>query len=231
MNAQERAGLLAFLRQNSLSIETLNVPSTDVNLCSVNRDMREYTVAELTRVMQMASDLEIPYVTCVAGRRLNFNAPDPQLTLGWLDGGLEALSKHASELGVSILLELHPMSCLPTTSEMVGYLDRLNDARLGLAFDVTNSAYVGERPDESIKKAARWLRQVHLSDARSGRWEHDIVGVGDLDFGSIVSALEEINFAGTAIIEISCDDPDHGYVVSKQVLEHVQRQSGQCAAS
>jgi L-ribulose-5-phosphate 3-epimerase len=214
-----RSSLAALLRREGLVIETLNIPSTDVNLCSVNRDMRIYTVDQIRRTLELASDLAVPMVTTVPGRRLNFNAPAMDMTIGWLTGCLEELLPAAEALGVDILLELHPQSCLPDTRSLTTFLDRLGSGKLGIALDVANAAFVGDDPAQAIHLAAPWLRQVHLSDTPRGKWHHDVVGTGDMDFAAIFSAMTQIGYRGTSIVEITCDDPDGGFSLSRTRLE------------
>ncbi|ASP83111.1 sugar phosphate isomerase/epimerase family protein [Sinorhizobium meliloti] len=218
MSAEERSALARSAAELQVSIETLNVPSTDVNLCSVNEDTRRFTIDQLTSIIALASDLSAPMITCVPGRRLNFNAPSIEQSLGWLSGCLDELIPVAERAGVKILFELHPMSCLPNTSSLCGFLDRYGSPKLGLALDVTNAVFVGEDPVQSILASGPHLRQLHLSDARTGQWAHDVVGSGDLDFGSIFDALKTISFRGTSIIEITCDDPDTGFAASRRLL-------------
>lgn len=220
MGRAERSALRAFTQQEGISIETLNIPSTDVNLCSVNRDMRQYTIEQIRRTLELANDLAVPMVTTVPGRRLNFNAPDPETTTQWLAGCLEQLVPAAERLGVDILLELHPLSCLPLTHTLTEFLAKFKSCRLGIALDVTNAAYAGDDPAQSIRHSAPWLRQVHLSDAGHSKWQHDVIGAGSLDFASIFSAIGDSGISVTSIVEITCEDPDWGYSASRAKLEN-----------
>lgn len=219
MGAADRSRLKAFARELGITIETLNIPSTDVNLCSVNRDMRQFTVSQIRSTLELASDLETPMVTAVPGRRLNFNAPEADQMTGWLSACLEELLPSAEKLGVAILLELHPLSCLPNTDALRSFLDRLGASQLGIALDVSNAAYVGDSPAAAILQAAPWLRQLHLSDTKAGKWQHDVVGAGDVDFVAIMDAIRDIRFAGTSIVEITAEDPDRAYSMSASQLQ------------
>jgi deoxyribonuclease-4 len=220
MSNAERSALRTFTQQHGVSIETLNIPSTDVNLCSVNRDMRQYTIDQIRRTLELANDLAVPMVTTVPGRRLNFNAPDQATTNRWLAECLEQLVPAAESLGVDILLELHPLSCLPRTHALTGFLTTFNSDRLGIALDVTNAAHAGDDPAQSVRHAARWLRQVHLSDTMHDKWQHDVIGAGDIDFVSIFSAIDDSGIGVMSIVEITCEDPDWGYSVSRAKLEN-----------
>jgi sugar phosphate isomerase/epimerase len=182
--------------------------------------MRLYTIDQIRRTLELANDLAVPMVTTVPGRRLNFNAPDQKMTIQWLAECLEQLVPIAESLGVDILLELHPLSCLPRTQALTEFLTSFNSNQLGIALDVTNAAHVGDDPAQSIGHSARWLRQVHLSDATHGKWHHDVIGAGDMDFARIFSAIEDSGISVTSIVEITCEDPDQGYSVSRANLEN-----------
>jgi L-ribulose-5-phosphate 3-epimerase len=57
MDPADRRRLAALTRHIGVTIETLNIPSTDVNLCSVNRDMRKFTVDQICQTLELANDL------------------------------------------------------------------------------------------------------------------------------------------------------------------------------
>lgn len=220
-NAVERRSLKRVLDAEQTQIESLNVPFTDVNMCSVNPDTREWSVEQIVSVAQLAADLGVPRVTFVPGKRLNFNAPSAKDTAGWLDASMEVLLDRTETLGVQFLLELHPMSVFPTTTSLVEYLDRAHPTRTAIALDVANADYVGESPAESIVHARHWLGQVHLSDQPNGHWAHDRIGSGDIDFASIAQALDSIEFSGTSILEVIDPEPDSAFTQARDLLRKV----------
>jgi sugar phosphate isomerase/epimerase len=74
-------------------------------------------------------------------------------------------------------------------------------------YDVANGFAIGEDPVAGLHAARTRLGAVHFSDAPAGAWRHDPIGTGDIDFASILCALDEIGFTGPSVAEIISDSP------------------------
>jgi deoxyribonuclease-4 len=205
--AQRRA-LRTFLAREGLSFDSLNLPSTDQNLCSVTPQMREYSVQQFLDIIDLCEEIGVPMIVVVPGRRANFAPPPLEAAYAWLKAGLEVLLPHAERAGVRLILENHHMSSMPTVKQMVTFLDAFGSDHLGIAYDVANAEFVGEDQAAAIQTAGRWLRQVHLSDASRSKWDHAPIGRSAVDFAAVAEALREINFSGTSIVELISETPD-----------------------
>lgn len=203
-----RRKLRAFFHAEGLSVESLNLPSTDQNLCSITPQMRAYSIRQFEDLIELCAELGAPMLVVVPGRRANFVPPAVEHAKGWLHQALDLLVPRADRAGVTLALENHHMSPLPTVAQMAGFLDRFGSGRLGIAYDVANGEFVGEDQALAIRTAGRWLRQVHLSDASRTRWDHAPIGQGAIDFAVIGSALAEMGYTGTSIIELISTKPD-----------------------
>ncbi|MBR0838830.1 sugar phosphate isomerase/epimerase [Bradyrhizobium liaoningense] len=203
-----RRALRTFLAREGLSFDSLNLPSTDQNLCSVTPQMREYSVQQFLDIIDLCEEIGVPMIVVVPGRRANFVPPPLEAAHGWLKAGLEILLPHAERAGVRLILENHHMSSIPTVKQMVTFLDAFGSDHLGIAYDVANGEFVGEDQAQAIRTAGRWLCQVHLSDASRSKWDHAPIGRSAVDFGAVARALREINFSGTSIVELISETPD-----------------------
>lgn len=208
LDAVGRADLRRFFAAERLTIESLNLPSTDQNLCSITRQMRAYSVAQFGELIGLCEDLGVELIVVVPGRRANFVPPPITQAERFLTEALEQLVPQAERAGISLVLENHHMSPLPTVDSMVRFLDRFGSDRLGIAYDVANGEFVGEDQAGAIRRAGRWLRQVHLSDASRTKWDHARIGDGNVDFAAIATALTEIGYAGASMVELISDTPD-----------------------
>jgi deoxyribonuclease-4 len=214
----QRRALRNMLASEGLSFDSLNLPSTDQNLCSVMPQMREYSVRQFLDVIDLCEEVGVPMIVVVPGRRANFVPPSLDAAHGWLKEGLEALLPHAERAGVRLILENHHMSSMPAVKQMVTFLDAFGSNNLGIAYDVANGEFVGEDQAEAIRTAGPWLRQVHLSDASRSKWDHAPVGRSAVDFGAVAQALREINFSGTSIVELISETPDADMADARQEL-------------
>lgn len=208
LDEQRRRELRRFAAAEDVVIESLNLPSTDQNLCSVTPEMRDYSVARWHDVLDLCEALGVGAAVMVPGRRPNFVPPPPDHCDEWLRAALEQLVPHAERAGVMLMLENHHQSPMPTVQRMAAFLDAFGSSQVGIAYDVANGVFVGEDQAGAIQAAGRWLLQVHLSDASRTRWDHAPIGRSEIDFGAVGRALQFSGFGGTSIVELISDDAD-----------------------
>jgi sugar phosphate isomerase/epimerase len=74
----------------------------------------------------------------------------------------------------------------------------------GLTLDVGHLYAVWEdEPAAVVASVAPHLRQVHLEDMRRGEHEHLLPGTGDVDFPSVLTALQKAGYGGPVCFELS----------------------------
>lgn len=216
-----RRDLRRWLEAEDFAVESLNLPSTDQNLCSATEQMRAYSVGQWRAVFELCSDLGVGSVVMVPGRRPNFVPAPADQCDAWLRAALEQLVPAAERAGVRIMLENHHQSPMPTVRQIASFLDTFGSGRLGIAYDVANGEFVGEGQADAIRTAGRWLGQVHLSDASRTRWDHAPVGRASVDFAAVRRALTDAGFNGTGVIEVISDTPDRDMADARaQLRQH-----------
>lgn len=218
IDVAQRRALRDLLVTEGVSFDSLNLPSTDQNLCSVTPQMREYSVQQFHDMIDLCEEIGVPMIVVVPGRRANFVPPPLEAAHGWLKAGLESLIPHAERAGVSLILENHHMSPMPTVQQMATFLDAFGSDQLGIAYDVANGEFVGEHQSQAIRTAGRWLRQVHLSDASRSKWDHAPIGQSAVDFAAVAQSLQQIGFSGTSIVELISQTPDADMAAARQAL-------------
>ena len=206
MDATARRDLRHWLAGEDVIIESLNLPSTDQNLCSVTPEMRDFSVTQWIAVLDLCAALGVSSAVMVPGRRPNFVPAPAAQTDGWLRAALDRLLPHAERAGVGLMLENHHQSPMPSVALMVNFLDKFGSNNLGIAYDVANGEFVGEDQAAAIHQAGQWLRQVHLSDASRARWDHAPPGRASIDFAAVGQALA--GFTGTSIVELISEEAD-----------------------
>src|SRR5262249_40906388 len=120
--------------------------------------------------------------------------------------------------GVSLALENHPLGLLPDADSIEAFLAGYGGA-IGLAYDVSNGASIGEDPIAAIDRLWRHLRIIHLSDTRRREWRHDPLGTGDIDFRGLLKLFSERSYGGQIILEIMGDDPLRGLAEARGQLK------------
>jgi L-ribulose-5-phosphate 3-epimerase len=206
------------LERDDIAVDSINPQPTDLNLGSCLTEVRAYSVGIYVEVIRLAVEIGARGVVVVPGR---VSAMPPPLddTLGWVGDSIDALATVARNEGLEVLLlENHPLTGFPTGDGLVRLLNRVSAPNVKVAYDVANAEFVGEDQLDAIRKLGPWLGQTHLSDASPGKWAHDPVGKGTVDFASILKALDAIPFTGTNIVEIISQDPLCDFAEASQKL-------------
>lgn len=207
LDGRARRRLARALDADGIRVDSLNFPALDLNLASPVAEVRRYAVARYGEALGLAADLGAGAVVVVPGRVSALLQPPLEVSERRLAEGVDALLPLADETGVSLFVELHPQTPVPTVDALARFVRSFAHPRLGVAYDVANAELVGEDHADSIRRLAPLLGQVHLSDGSRTRWAHDRVGTGTVDFAAVLQTLDEIGFTGGRVLEIVTEEP------------------------
>lgn len=143
---------------------------------------------------------------------------------------IRELASAAREHGVFLGLEnIHARAFLDLTLEAVETFDQRGG--LGICIDLGHAemrrGHPNETPADLIRDYGSVLLHLHVHDVvmrEAGPRDHVPLGTGVMDYGEIASALREVDFNGTAALEIQCDDP---VAMIHQGVEYLRRDFGQ----
>jgi L-ribulose-5-phosphate 3-epimerase len=91
--------------------------------------------------------------------------------------------------------------------ELQNFLQKLKRPNVCVNFDPANMIlYDKGNPVEAVRLLGRWVRQIHVKDARRtkvpGTWgEEVVVGTGEVDWKAFFTTLDQIHFTGDLCIE------------------------------
>lgn len=112
------------------------------------------------------------------------------------------------EFGIRIAIHCHGGYCFGGSPDVLRCLLDLGGENIGICLDTAWCMQIGPnlgRPIEWVKSRFKGrIYGVHYKDftfASNGKWEDVIVGTGNLDLPGFVTALNEENFDGFAVIE------------------------------
>jgi sugar phosphate isomerase/epimerase len=163
---------------------------------------RRVRIEFLARAIDLAADLESDAVSFWAGRR--HDAIDPETCWKHLVEGCRQVAAHAARRKVKTAFEPEPGMFIETMDQFAELIDRLDDPAFGLTLDVGHLHCVEQGPIPSHVR--RWrdrLSNVHIEDMRRGVHEHLMFGQGEIDFGPVIRAFEEIDYTGALHVELS----------------------------
>jgi deoxyribonuclease-4 len=217
LSAADRAALLRRVESGGAAFLSVTAPSLDLNLASMHPDMREYSVQEWERLLDLCADLGARYAVCIAGKRHTLIEQPFETIFGYARQSFERLIRRAEQRGVVLALENAPLGFLDTAERCLRLLTDLRHPSFQICYDVANGFMV-EDPSDGLTTVRDFLGLVHLSDARKDRWLHAPIGTQEIDFAAVTRTLELIGYRGAGVAEIIDDDPDAGIRLSKERL-------------
>jgi sugar phosphate isomerase/epimerase len=128
--------------------------------------------------------------------------------LGEPADGLAAAAAIAKEHGVTRLIETAPETIAPSTAQARALVDAFSPDEVGVLYDPGNMVIEGHvDPRLAIAELGPYLRHVHVKNVawrhEKGRWEwrHAALDAGLLDWGAILSALQQASYTGRLCLD------------------------------
>jgi sugar phosphate isomerase/epimerase len=115
--------------------------------------------------------------------------------------GLRTMIALCNDHGVVLNLHNHTYEVENNLHDLRGTLERIPDVKLGP--DLNWLVRGGVDPVDFIRRYGKSIVFLHLRDQQAdGAWS-EALGEGDMDYAAIAGALQEIGFAGDAVIELA----------------------------
>lgn len=231
----DREALEIALEETGLAVSNINAntargyyddapPSSffDPTVVTADDDDRTWRIEYTKAAIDLAAAVDAPTVCVATGRPLPGNPPEQAME--YLLDSLHGILDHAEAAGVTVGIEFEPELLVECTDEVLALLDEVGRDSLGVNLDIGHAAVYGEDPAESVRRCAGHITGVHLEDiagGRRGKHYHRIPGEGDLDFGAIFAALDDIGYEGFATLELYTypDAPDRAAEEAYEALE------------
>ena len=165
-------------------------------------EKREFVFKTITDIMKAAADSGIKLAVIHPSGEPYEEAERPQRIKDGIDM-IARLMTVARELGMTMALENLPRTCLCRThDEMLAFLEAIPDLRV--CFD-TNHNLV-EANGGYIRAVGDKIVTIHVSDYDFIDERHWLPMAGKNDWEEILSALEEVGYAGRFVYEL-CSGP------------------------
>lgn len=169
---------------------TLHAASWDLNLCALNESVRQQSLREIERSMDLARRIGAPNVTVHPG---HYTLPQlSELQWTWLIESLTRLANCAEQLQVTLSIEMME----PTAKEFVTTPEMVNQLLSALPPSVTTTFDVAHVPLKvnclaSFKRLNR-VSKIHFSDSSSERY-HVPLGKGALPMDVLFPFLQTVD--------------------------------------
>jgi sugar phosphate isomerase/epimerase len=116
--------------------------------------------------------------------------------------GLEKVTKLAEEKDVKILIEPEPGLLIENSHHFRKFIKQVGSDCIRLNFDIGHFYCVHEDPASLVFDLADYIEHFHLADIRNYVHNHLIPGRGEIDFGPVFEAMNEIGYDGFVTVEL-----------------------------
>ncbi len=124
--------------------------------------------------------------------------------MGRLVEGCRELCTYAAAKDVRLAFEPEPGMFIDTMARFEDLRRRVDHPAFGLTIDVGHLHCLGEVPiADQLRRWKDLLWNVHIEDMRRGVHDHLMFGEGEIEFGSVLRALEEMGYEGGVHVELS----------------------------
>ncbi|WP_087972020.1 sugar phosphate isomerase/epimerase family protein [Oceanobacillus rekensis] len=170
---------------------TLHASSWDLNICSLNQGIREQSLAELKKSVNLANVLQVEHMTFHPGRfTVKSYLQDEHRYM--LVRNTKDLVDYAKEKQVILsqeLMEEIPKEMLTDPEAMNTFLDQVGEG-LHVTLDIAHTP-LSESSLAYLAKLER-VNSIHLSDSSMEQF-HVPLGKGSIDIVQVLHALSETN--------------------------------------
>ncbi|KJS81167.1 MAG: hypothetical protein JM58_17615 [Peptococcaceae bacterium BICA1-8] len=205
------------LEQNGMEVLALNIPGLDINMASPFPEMRKMSIDLYKKLIDIGQELNAKIIVVVPGKRHPLLPPDFELIYGYARESVMRIMDYASNTDMTIGIETVPSIFLDKVKDVKRLVDDIGSPKAKVVYDVAN-VFMQEDPAEALKIVKDDLCLVHISDTKKTKWEHNVIGTGDVDFASIIKSLNDINYNGHIVLEIIDDKGIKGTLESMEEL-------------
>ena len=194
------------IEQSGVSLVTLNSPNIDLNIAAATAEMRDHSIALNLEYLRLAAELNARALILGPGK------PNPLFPLprdvmeSHFFRALDTLLPAAERCGIELWVENMPFAFLPDAEGLMASLERYGADTIGVVYDLANAHFIAE---DLI---------AHLSDTGQSVYRHDPVGLGNVDFATVIPKINALGLGQTPMLEIISGDPDRDIARSIETL-------------
>ncbi|MHB1628025.1 MAG: sugar phosphate isomerase/epimerase family protein [Bacilli bacterium] len=194
LSASRRKALVQMARD--AGVELIGVGAS-TRFAMADRGLRSQNEEQLRAYLELAHDMEIPFVRTFGGACKD----SPAAGIERVAEALNRVAGRAEELDVQVLLETH--DDFSASHRVRDVLNRVSSPAVGALWDTHHPVRMGESVDETYGNLASRLRHVHLKDAKQqgDEWRLVLFGDGDVPVAGIVRKLKRTGYEGYLTIE------------------------------
>ncbi len=178
-------------------------PFSEIDISSLDRELRENAIRLYTKMIEEASDIGIDkFIVHPSGEPIAPKERGDRMQYSMQT--LDILAEIAHRCGAVIAVEDLPRTCIGNTGDEIAALIGAND-KLRVCFDTNH--LLGEESTRFMKKLADKIITVHISDYDFVDERHWLPGEGKLDWNTMFETFKEIGYGGVWLYEMGLKCP------------------------
>lgn len=173
---------------------SVHAPLSDVNIASLNPEMRNESICQINETIKIASELNIALITMHPGHFSPLGRLVPKEVKKINKNSVKKISEIAERYNVTIALENMPNQRITTCHSLKELLE-IADNNVELCFDIGH-ANTNNNIHEFLDYGK--FANVHIHDNLGKDDPHLVIGKGNIDFENV---LKKMNYNGIVVIE------------------------------
>ncbi len=193
----------------------VHAPFSDLNIASLNPQIRENSVAQIIESIRICNDLGIELVTIHPGYKSPLGAYFLDKIKETNKKSLIEISRAGEEYGIVLALENIPKMWISLCSDAQEMKELIDGTNLKVCFDVGH-AHISGTVDGFLDLKENFVN-LHLHDNNGDKDKHLVLGEGNINIKEILKELKGYN--GDFVIEsTSLEDGIRSKTVLKDIL-------------
>jgi len=209
-NWRERLGNLRELcGENGITLWQMHAP-LELNVADPDHQKRERDINTAMRWVEFAHELRLPHLVIHPGGRQRAQSDEDKAEIFALNvDAFERLAAVAGRFGVKFCIE--NMQERPNQdnwrlgariSDINELIDTVGSDSLGICFDSSHANVTGLDMSRAIHECGDRLLATHISDNDGSGDQHRMPFYGNINWGSVITALRDTKYEGLFNLEI-----------------------------
>ncbi|KZX16600.1 sugar phosphate isomerase/epimerase family protein [Methanobrevibacter filiformis] len=178
---------------------TIHSPIADLNISTMNKSIKEATINEIKKSIDLAKELKSNIVVVHPGRIAFTNRFFKSEIINLAEESMKRCYEYGKEKGVAVAVENMPNMEGFIYQDPVKLNSFLKDNNMAMTLDIGHmNTY-----DPKLNSYFETVKHIHLSDNNSDFDHHYPLGEGSINFKEIIGKYEEHDYHGVYVIEVN----------------------------
>ena len=196
--SEDRLRIAKFITQHGLQVSSI---CAHTSLIRPHNGARNEAMRFMRGCIDMAEEFGTQIVHAISGA-LEGEIEEGD-AWGWLLEGVGELVDYSESRGVKFAFEAAANQLVAKSGDMKKLLNSIGSGNLLVNFDPSHPILYGEDPAQLIKVYGKRIIHFHAKDSLGNpkNFQFPPLGMGDIDFGSVLEALKSIRYDGFISVE------------------------------